>query len=246
MPSDDNGPTATSAAAQALRIPELLETILLSLPQKDALLSQRVSTAFRDTVRHSSRLQKALFFQPDWTLEGRAFDAYAARNRPGRKPENNRLLLRAFPGCYPTITLGITSAGAGAGDDAEVHPAPSPDASSSPAGDVPSDPNHWSWDLCISFPADAPPASRTAAVHRPEASWRRMFLSQPPCTALHLVLRRWQQRAAEPAVARPGGITMGDFEHEATKAKGGWRRSYIGSDRDWHFEGNIKCSSIAG
>lgn len=215
-----------SAAAQVLRIPELLEKILLSLPQKDILVSQRVSTSFRHTTLGSIRLQRALFFAPDWNLEGRTFDPYKANNRPGQKPENNRLLLRAFPGCYPTVTLVI------------VNDSPTPNELA--IGRRSSE--HWSWDVCISFPADKLP-NCSAAVNYPEASWRRMYLSQPPCKSLHLV-RRWQ-RSVQPAIVREGGMTMGDLYDEATKAAlGNWHESYISSDRDWHFEGNIKCSSV--
>lgn len=219
----------TCAAEQVFRLPELLEIVLSHLSQKDLLLCQRVNTTFRNTVLHSSRLQKALFFLPDWELEGRTFNAYAACNRPGRKPENNRLLLRAFPGCYPTVTLGITSANTNVNDSID-------DREARRRGS-----EQWSWDVCISFPADAVP-SCSPAVHYPEASWRRMYLSQPPCTTLHLV-RRWQ-RSVNPAIVRDGGITMGEFVGEATKTQTKWHKSYISSDRDWHFEGNVKCSSV--
>ncbi|QIW95241.1 hypothetical protein AMS68_000759 [Peltaster fructicola] len=217
-----------SAAEQVFALPELLEIVLLHLSQKDLLLCQRVSPVFRSTVLHSPKLQKALFFLPNWELEGNIFDAYAACNRPGRKPENNRLLLRAFPGCYPTVTLVITSANTDAVEDDPTEP--------KRRGS-----EQWSWDVCISFPADAVP-SCSPAVHHPEASWKRMYLSQPPCTSLHLV-RRWQ-RSIHPAMVREQGITMGDFVEEATKTQARWHRSYISSDRDWHFEGNIKCSSV--
>jgi hypothetical protein len=93
-----------------------------------------------------------------------------------------------------------------------------------------------------------------------------MYLSQPPCTSLHLV-RRWQ-RSINPAIVREDGIKMGEFVDEATmsrleddtsalslnngspdevpgEAGRRWHRSYISSDRDWHFEGNIKCSSLS-
>ena len=100
---------------------------------------------------------------------------------------------------------------------------------------------HWSWDVCISFPADKLP-SCNQAVSYPEASWRRMYLCQPPCADLYLV-RRWQ-RSLRPAIVREPGITMGDFFEEATKTIKEWHKSYISSDRDWHFEGNIKCSSV--
>ncbi|EMC93859.1 hypothetical protein BAUCODRAFT_212668 [Baudoinia panamericana UAMH 10762] len=217
-----------SAANHVLRLPELLEVILLSLSQKDILLSQRVSRSFRHTVQGSVNLQRALFFEPDWKLEGRvSFNAYRANLTPGKKPENNRLLLRAFPGCYPTVTLVI------------VNDSPTPNEMD--IGRRGSE--HWSWDVCISFPADTIPTCSQAALY-PEASWRRMYLSQPPCQNLHLV-RRWQ-RCALPAIMREHGITMGDFFEEAVSAKLKelWHHSYISSDRDWHFEGNIKCSSL--
>jgi hypothetical protein len=74
-----------------------------------------------------------------------------------------------------------------------------------------------------------------------------MFLSQPPCKSLYLV-RRWQ-RSLRPAMMREAGITMGDFFEEVTTDGPGvqgkkWHQSYISSDRDWHFEGNVKCSSL--
>ena len=217
-------PKTDSAITQVFLLPELLETILLNLPQKDILLSQRASRSFRHTTTGSIRLQKALFFAPDWKFECRAFDAYAKNNRPGRRPENNRLLLRAFPGCYPTVTLVI------------VNDAPTPtDQEMGRRGS-----EHWSWDVCISFPADQAPNTKAAVLY-PEASWRRMFLSQPPCTSLHLV-RRWQ-RSLNPAIVREEGIKMGEFVDEATKTQD-WHSSYISSDRDWHFEGNIRCSSL--
>jgi hypothetical protein len=223
------GDISPSSATRVFNIPELLESILQHLSTKDLLLSQRASRAFRYTTQGSIRLRRKLFLQPDWNLEGRLFDAYSADNRPGRKPENNRLLLRAFPGCYPTITLVIASDGAQGGQMSFRRGS-----------------EHWSWDVCISFPADQKP-NTPPAVDYPEASWRKMYLSQPPCQSLYLV-RRWQ-RSLRPAMIREGGITMGDFFEEATKAEPGcedrkWHQSYISSDRDWHFEGNIKCSSV--
>ncbi|KXL45853.1 hypothetical protein M433DRAFT_143611 [Acidomyces richmondensis BFW] len=211
-----------SAANQVMRLPELLELILLHLPQKDLLLCQRVSSSFRHTIQGSVRCQRALFFAPDWNLAGRRFDAYSTFNRPGPKPQNNSLLLRAFPGCYPTITLVI------------VNDSPTPMEAA--IGRRSSE--HWSWDV---YPATFPSLPSSPAVTYPEASWRRMYLSQPPCTSLHLV-RRWQ-RSANAAMEHAAGITMGDFYDRCQKPEK-WHRSFISSDRDWHFEGNIRCSSI--
>lgn len=252
--------TCVSPAYQVFRLPELLEIVLLFLSQKELLLSQRVSRNFRHTIQGSIRLQRALFFAPDWNLVGKTFDAYDLNNRPGRKPENNRLLLRAFPGCYPTVTLVIVNDNTG--------PPSHDDLVLGRRGPG----EHWSWDVCISFPADRAPETKPAVLY-PEASWRRMYLSQPPCTSLHLV-RRWQ-RSLNPAIVREGGIKMGEFVDEATKSHiinttnspppsptdanvasaetsdvtpesvRRWHRSYISSDRDWHFEGNIECSGLS-
>ncbi|KAK5163620.1 uncharacterized protein LTR77_010569 [Saxophila tyrrhenica] len=52
------------ATARALNTPELLEDILLHLPLRDLLLSQRVSRTFHDVAAGSARIQKALFLQP--------------------------------------------------------------------------------------------------------------------------------------------------------------------------------------
>jgi len=229
-----------SAVHQVLHLPELLEQILLHSSQRDLLLSQRVSVCFRQTITSSHRLQKALFLIPDWKLEDRTPVVSARSLRIGR-PENNRLLLRAFPGCYPTVTLVI------------VH-------DQNPTGEKSANSVHRSWDVCISFPSHGRPNTSPAVLY-PEASWRRMFLSQPPCTSLHLV-RRWQRNLL-PAIVREDGIQMGEFVDEATKfsligsvstldgaeaeqRREAWCRRFVASDRDWHFEGNIRCArSIA-
>jgi hypothetical protein len=216
-----------SSASQVFRIPELLELVLLHLAQRDILLAQRVSRSFRQTIEGSLRLQRALFLAPDWKLEGLVFDSWSANSCPHQKPVNNRLLLRAFPGNYPTVSLVI------------VNDSPTPNEMA--IGRRGSE--HWSWDVCISFPADHEPFC-SPAVSYPEASWRRMYLSQPPCTDLYLTRR--YQKSMNPAMVIPDGIRMGEFFEQTTKAKemSSWHQSYISSDRDWHFEGNIKCSSL--
>ena len=215
------------AASEVLRLPELLEIILLHLPQREILLAQRVSRSFRESVEGSIRLQRALFFAPDYKLEGRESNAYSATSRPGEKPENNRLLLRAFPANYPTVSLVI------------MHEAPT--ANELDLGRRGSE--HRSWDVCVSLPADKLPIC-SEAVSYPEASWRKMLLCQPPCSTLHLARR--YQKSTRPAITRDGGITMGDLFDDTACAKetAQWHQSYISSDRDWHFEGNIRCSSF--
>lgn len=54
----------SSATAQVLSTPELLEAILLHLPMQDLLLSQRVNKKFKGVIDGSIHLQRALFFEP--------------------------------------------------------------------------------------------------------------------------------------------------------------------------------------
>ncbi|CAK1366929.1 uncharacterized protein RHO25_011655 [Cercospora beticola] len=52
-----------TAGAQLAAIPELMEMILLELPLKEVLAAQCVNKDFKDTIRDSHKLQKALFFK---------------------------------------------------------------------------------------------------------------------------------------------------------------------------------------
>ncbi|CAK1360874.1 hypothetical protein CB0940_03697 [Cercospora beticola] len=47
-----------------LKIPELLEEVIMHLPLRDILLCQRVDTHFRDVVQGSSNIKKVLFLEP--------------------------------------------------------------------------------------------------------------------------------------------------------------------------------------
>ncbi|KAK5108477.1 hypothetical protein LTR62_008295 [Meristemomyces frigidus] len=217
-----------TAVQQVLRISELLELILLHLHPKDILLSQRTSSTFLRTVQGSVRLQQELFLAPDWTL--RHYDNTGSRYKDVQyhKPQNNRLLLRAFPAHYPTISL------------VPINDAPTPEELAIGRPGL----ERWSWDLCISLPADAPPQC-SAAVSYPNASWRRMFLCQPPCTDLYFA-RRWQ-KSLRPAIVEMEGVRMGNLYDQARcgKQNGSWPTSYISSDRDWHFVSDMTgCEAV--
>jgi hypothetical protein len=60
----------TPATDKALYIQELLESVLLALPVKDLLLAQRVCKHFQSTIKNSITLQRALFFELDFTKPG--------------------------------------------------------------------------------------------------------------------------------------------------------------------------------
>lgn len=54
-----------AAASRVFAIPELLEKILLYLPERDLLLTQRVNKAFRNVADSSLHLQRKLFLRAD-------------------------------------------------------------------------------------------------------------------------------------------------------------------------------------
>lgn len=87
------------------------------------------------------------------------------------------------------------------------------------------------------YPSDKLPTEDAAVLYE-KASWRRMYLCQPPCTELYLA-RRWC-RAARPAIVSKEGITMETFIEKANKARGLWNQLFISSDGDWHFEGPMR------
>ncbi|CAK1360626.1 unnamed protein product [Cercospora beticola] len=70
-----------AAAARVFAIGELVEMILLELPTKDLLLSQRINRACKTAVDSSNRIQKALFFIP-----GVCRDANVEHITPDVKP----------------------------------------------------------------------------------------------------------------------------------------------------------------
>lgn len=148
------------------------------------------------------------------------------------------MLRRVLDGRYPTVTLKISNK-----DEEEDTGVSAPEGTFGIDVTRKSKPEsgHWSWDVNITYPADMLPTTSPAILYE-NASWRKMYICQPPVTSLHLI-RRWQ-RSSTPAMECETGITMDFFMEKASKAKEAWGQLFIGGDRDWHFEGAIKCSSI--
>ena len=75
-------------AHRVLNTTELLEMILLELPMRDILLSQRVDKNFETTIKHSLKLQRAVFLAPcpDSSLRERrrATSQHTPRGIPAR------------------------------------------------------------------------------------------------------------------------------------------------------------------
>ncbi|KEQ67512.1 uncharacterized protein M437DRAFT_61911 [Aureobasidium melanogenum CBS 110374] len=228
------------AAQRVLETPELLEMILAELHPCQLLVSQRVNTLWHDLISNSPQLQQLLFMRPSWP-KAKPFDSHLSceANRPSPRPRNNMMLRRVLGGRYPTFTPRVTSQ-----KDEEEYadkgveaPDANPDDISSIPRSVTSPSSYWTWDVNVMYPSDKLPTEDAAVLYE-KASWRRMYLCQPPCTELYLA-RRWC-RAARPAISSEDGITMETFIEKATKARELWNQLFISSDGDWHFEGPMR------
>lgn len=231
-------PAVKSAQQTALELPEILEQVLRHLPPTELLLAQRTSKLWHAVIGQSPRLQRQLFMRADWHFEGRKKDPRSPIYLPGDRPVNNLMLRSVLGGMYPRMTL-IHPEPPSTEDEAEDEEAEESDSSDSDRQ------KHFSWDICVSVPANRLDASRTTdpAIHYEHASWRKMFLSQPPATSLHLC-RRWQ-RSPQPALECKEGIRMSQVMERASRTQQAWSEVFIGSDRDWHLEGPINFSHFA-
>lgn len=64
QPQSQTSPNTLTAATRALGVGEILEMILVYLPFKDLLLSQRVAPSWKVAIDASAKLQQALFLKP--------------------------------------------------------------------------------------------------------------------------------------------------------------------------------------
>ncbi|THX05870.1 hypothetical protein D6D13_06880 [Aureobasidium pullulans] len=228
-----------TAAQCVLETPELLEMVLSELPPTQLLISQRVNTLWHDLISNSPQLQQLLFMRPTWS-KAKPFNSHlpCEANRPSERPRNNMMLRRVLDGRYPTFTPRVTS-----DKDEEEYadkgveaPDTNPDDIASIPRSLKSPSSYWTWDVNVMYPSDNLPTDDV--INHPQASWRRMYMCQPPCTELYLA-RRWC-RAAKPAIACEDGITMDMFIEKANKARELWNQLFISSDGDWHFEGPMR------
>ncbi|OMP82629.1 hypothetical protein BK809_0006939 [Diplodia seriata] len=174
---------------KVLQTTELLELILAALPIKDLLLAQRVCRRFASLIQTSTALQQALFFLPLPASSTRA---------PATTPA---LPLRSYPsGALVTETWERNPLLASAFPPWFDRQAP---------GSIYSPPFYHP----AAFETLPLNAARDAYL-RPEASWRRMLVTQPPATALGV--SRYTHGMGGDALADatlampPGcGVTMG-------------------------------------
>ncbi|KAK6824955.1 Regulator of G protein signaling superfamily [Apiospora arundinis] len=156
-----------------LIIPELLEAILLYVDERTLLVSaQRVSQHWRAVIAVSPSLQWKLFLRPD----DRAATALAPRKNP--------LLAKAFPFCFDDWPNGVlltpqngTRALLWAKSDTTAAEPPVLGRRRA---------NPW-------YPLPQWPhlRARREAFRRPDASWRRMLVHQPPVLLSNVLTPMW-------------------------------------------------------
>ncbi|KAK4956876.1 hypothetical protein LTR10_006405 [Elasticomyces elasticus] len=167
---------------------ELLENILGQLPMKDLLLAQRVSRKWRDVIVQSKGMQQQLFMLPIeaeyvWDLSiAEDSDWFEITRSTGDK--NVRHLQRYLH----TFNSGNTN---------ELL--------------VTSEGNQCLWEKASPLGAYEPLILRNLpSLDNPDASWRRMLLSQPPSYKLYT---QYPDKDGDPMDADedcPNGVTMSD------------------------------------
>ncbi|USW56029.1 Putative F-box domain-containing protein [Septoria linicola] len=232
----------SAACTKTFNTAELLESILLFLPLRDLLKAQQVCKSWSMSIRASIKAQRALFSEPqsDETSLFFKWDAMSDNPRPAwpyfhkgdwisaidaepLQPTLNPLLTRNFffkprAGIYPATFITLHHNGI-------ISPHWSEQTGEGVIG--PSSKHH----LC--------------AIHRPEASWREMFVMQPPCEELNFVCHMKDSAIRYPpervVVQRAEGVRMGDVVEQLREH---WfecpfhATEYSGSDRArWDYEG---------
>ena len=196
-----------------LGLSELLELILMNLPMRDLLFAQSVSKFWKEVIANSSYLQKALFFKPSDSGKILALSEHNERDFDDSSREDAITMckqiayFKVFPDCiehyepekarFPsqarTPPTAVVRAGVGA-----VRIVINPLLV-----------RKFDWFrefFCydVQTPAYFPvldPRTNSeliASAARPDASWRRMFITQPPLANLTTIAPCGYYRDREP------------------------------------------------
>ncbi|KAK5723107.1 hypothetical protein LTR17_013977 [Elasticomyces elasticus] len=189
---------------------ELLEPILSQLPMKDLLLAQRVSRKWRDVIMQSKEMQQKLFMLP--IEANHIWDMYD----PG---VGEWFEIRRFRGNEDNRKSGNYQHTIVSGDINELL--------------LKINATQNLWDKIIGGPAIEFAEFRLTmpSLDNPDASWRRMLLTQPPIFDVGMDCGLKSGESKNWWGKYPNGATMGDimkpFE-EGAAAGEKW-------DPDWHY-----------
>lgn len=215
MAADEEKTLTKTAAERVLTTPELLDEILLDLPQQQLLLVQRVCRTWRHCITSSNPLQAALFLRPGTTCNAKSQD-------PKRAPsavEFNPLLQSRFPSFFDgsvyinDLNLHLHNLGPWKSTDwfqgKSRHPLSRPSAQDK---------------------------QRMAAYARAEASWRRMVPCWPALEELQVCFGRqgadgslrslkFPSKGGDEGAVRPSWLTFGELYDVVEEAWFRGRRS---------------------
>ncbi|KAK5124439.1 hypothetical protein LTR85_001656 [Meristemomyces frigidus] len=180
-------PALVPASSQLFDTAELLEAILLHLPTKRLLLSQRVCRTWHDMITSSIHLRRALFLEPascgaisylDWRLDDK--DLYGPNGAQLELGEHLRGPKRDRPPRMYKAHWGRTR------DDAGKYRVFKNPLLAKCFAFISGESAYWQEKF-----QDLP-----EAMQRGEASWRSMFFTQPPVDCLAI---EWDSGLADPA-----------------------------------------------
>ena len=169
---------------EVIHIPELLQSILILLPLRSLLLSQRVCRTFKLLIDSSPSLQRALYFRP-------------APSASFRRQERNHLLAEVFAPWFPSTTRPVTGM--------RRRDLRNPDWNSSNRPGTHTerqDLRNLDWNSSD---------EKREAYMRSGASWRRMLVAQPPLRklAVYRGVHAKLDDSLDRAEVTCDGITMG-------------------------------------
>ncbi|KAF7185706.1 hypothetical protein HII31_12937 [Pseudocercospora fuligena] len=94
--NQDTPSTANMAATKVFKIGELAEAILIQLPTRDLLLAQRVCKAIKHTIDKSKPIQKALFFLPGDRIDPNVHEDFTMSIESAKE-----ITSKSRAGCHP-------------------------------------------------------------------------------------------------------------------------------------------------
>lgn len=190
----NDGHQAAMALVAFLDVTELVEHTLFQLPVKDMLLAQRVSKAWHTTITSSPDIQRALFCRPSEDILLKFKDCLnrglACLNRFSCPDDYDDTPNSGLEEEMYTNRWVITT-----GEEWKYEPKINPFIGCRGFFDFLHDVN--------------------TSLHRPEASWRKMLLTQPPIHNIlvdHGLARHWHILRAK---AGSDGLTLQDLHENA-------------------------------
>lgn len=195
-------------------VPELVENMLLQLPLRKILLVQQVCKTWKDVIETSPQIQKALFFRPSADIQLRLVETRGVYPLPCRKHMDCPSY--TGDGHKPTDDeSGFTRWAQSLSDESLYRILVNPflrSCASEPGG------HRYIRREDHRFDRDV--------YERPEASWRKMLLTQPPLA--EAIVRSCGDETMHwhilQAKKNPKGLTLGDARSHARKFGHGLRR----------------------